>query len=60
MPDSLLYDVRLDTNARKMLTEIKDQRVQSLIIKRAEKLAVEPSKQGKPLSNELAAAVFAP
>ena len=37
-----------------MLTAITDRRLQALPLKRAEGLAAEPEKQGKPLSGDLA------
>ena len=52
MPDMQSYTVRLNEAAVKMLTEIKDKRVQNLILQRAEQLAIEPEKQGKPLTEE--------
>lgn len=43
-----------EDTALPLLAKIKDKRIQRLILKRADKLAVDPHLQGKPLKRELA------
>ena len=50
----MTYRVLLTVKAREMLRSITDRRIRAQIIQRAERLAEEPEKQGKPLGNELA------
>ncbi len=44
-----MFNVRFEEQAREALNAVKDRRVQGLLIKRAEQLALEPDKQGKAL-----------
>jgi mRNA interferase RelE/StbE len=47
------YKIKITPTALKMLSEIRDTRVQKLIVKRIEGLENEPAKQGKALVAEL-------
>lgn len=49
----MTYRVIIEPSALKMLGDISDRRVQEKIRSRIDGLAVEPEKQGKPLSGEL-------
>ncbi len=49
----MAYTVRWAEQAKKMLTAISDRRVRRLIYNRAARLADDPEKQGKPLTDEL-------
>ena len=50
----MTYQIELTLQARKMLKEISDRRVQEKIRERIDGLAQEPGKQGKPLFADLA------
>ena len=50
----MIYRVLFTVKAQEMLQGISDRRIRAQIIQRAERLAEEPEKQGKPLGNELA------
>jgi mRNA interferase RelE/StbE len=49
-----MFNVRFEEQAREALNAVKDRRVQGLLIKRAEQLALEPDKQGKASGGGLA------
>lgn len=49
----MVYTVRWAEQAERMLAAISDRRVRRLIYDRAARLADDPEKQGKPLTNEL-------
>ncbi len=47
------YTIRFTVRAQRMLRELSDRRVHRLLVERIERLASEPDKQGKPLTDEL-------
>ena len=49
----MTWEVVLTLTARRMLAEIRDRRVRSLVAKRIDRLAEDPDKQGKALVGEL-------
>ena len=49
----MTYRVQLSAQTRQIISEIRDLRVRAAIISRAEKLAIDPHLQGKPLGDEL-------
>ena len=51
---AFIYGVELTSTADAMLAEIRDRRIIAKILDRATGLAVEPEKQGKPLTGDLA------
>lgn len=51
----MTYQIELTLQARRMLKEISDRRVQEKLRERIDGLALEPGKQGKPLFGDLAA-----
>ncbi len=53
MNNNLEYRILLTKQAKKRLKDIRDRREQGLILKRLEKLKIEPDKQGKTLTKEL-------
>ena len=52
--DRVPYEVSLTPKAMEMLTTIPDRRIQGELVKRAERLAEEPEKQGSALVGDLA------
>ena len=49
----MIYTVRLTAHARAVLEQVRDKRVQGILLERMQGLAQEPEKQGKPLWAEL-------
>jgi len=49
----VIWRVEFTETAETLLASIRDRRIQEQIIKRAERLAIDPEKQGKPLSGDL-------
>lgn len=51
---ALRFQVHLQPRARALLSEIDDIRIVGKILERAESLAMEPEKRGKPLTGKMA------
>ena len=49
----MIWRVEFTETAETLLASIRDRRIQEQLIKRAERLAIGPEKQGKPLSGDL-------